>query len=244
MGVELYELGSTRPRPRIARQLDQAAAREDGVFEPAHGAGRVGSMKIDSRSDRISSEIGLAFDSPALAEVIMATFQVNALAALYRVRFAIDSDGPRCAAINTGASDEALDADPDTSLWQRFRERFRQRFKASLISWLVPEGQLQPPGQTAARAAVPAACRRRLIASPRIRSDGPPRMEARPTGSGRERSSPNRCDQCRGQARHLRDRRPLPRRAIRPSLGLRREVVQDRFRLADQSAQRTRSSLR
>ena len=28
-------------------------------------------------------------------------------------------------------------------------------------------------------------------------------MEARPTGSGRERSSPNRCDQCRGQARHL-----------------------------------------
>ena len=37
--------------------------------------------------------------------------------------------------------------------------------------------------------------------SPRIRTDGPPRMEARPTGSGRERSSPNRCDQCRGQAR-------------------------------------------
>ena len=27
-------------------------------------------------------------------------------------------------------------------------------------------------------------------------------MEARPNGSGRERSSPNRCDQCRGQARH------------------------------------------
>ena len=28
--------------------------------------------------------------------------------------------------------------------------------------------------------------------------DGPPRMEARPTGSGRERSSPNRSRQCRG----------------------------------------------
>ena len=38
---------------------------------------------------------------------------------------------------------------------------------------------------------------------PRIDGDGPPRMGARPTGSGRERSSPNRCDQCRGQARHL-----------------------------------------
>ena len=36
-----------------------------------------------------------------------------------------------------------------------------------------------------------------------IVGDGPPRMEARPTGSGRERSSPNCCDQCRGKARHL-----------------------------------------
>ncbi len=44
--------------------------------------------------------------------------------------------------------------------------------------------------------------RRRTRSSPTIVLDGPPRMEARPTGSGRERSSPNRCDQCRGQARH------------------------------------------
>ena len=197
-------------------------------------------MKTDPRSDRINTEIGLASDSPALAEMIMGTFQVNELAALYRLRFAPDRAGLRWTAINAGTSDEVLDADPDTRPWRRFR----QRIKASLISWRVPEGQSQPPAQTAARAAVPAARRKRLIASPRIRSDGPPRMEARPTGSGRERSSPNRCDQCRGQARHLRDRRPLPRQAIRPSLGLQREVVQDRFRLADQSAQRTRSSLR
>jgi hypothetical protein len=38
--------------------------------------------------------------------------------------------------------------------------------------------------------------------SPTIAGDGPPRMEARPTGSGGEPSSPNCCDQCRGQARH------------------------------------------
>ena len=43
----------------------------------------------------------------------------------------------------------------------------------------------------------------RRPSSPIITRDGPPRMEARPTGSGRERSSPNCCDQCRGQARHL-----------------------------------------
>ena len=47
------------------------------------------------------------------------------------------------------------------------------------------------------------AARRRTVSPPTIAPDGPPRMEARPTGSGRERSSPNRCDQCRGQARHL-----------------------------------------
>ena len=36
-------------------------------------------------------------------------------------------------------------------------------------------------------------------ASPsRMRRDGPPRMEARPTGSGGEPSSPKRCNQCRG----------------------------------------------
>ena len=60
---------------------------------------------------------------------------------------------------------------------------------------------------------------------PRIGRDGPPRMEARPTGSGRERSSPNRCNQCRGQARHLhssvRERRAHPsseaRTALRPT---------------------------
>lgn len=91
-------------------------------------------MNIDPRSDRISTEIGLAFDSPALAEMIIGTFWVNELAAVYRVRFATDGPGLRWSAINAGASDEVLDTDPDTSLWQRL--------KAALISWLVPEGQL------------------------------------------------------------------------------------------------------
>lgn len=95
---------------------------------------RVGSMNIDPRSDRISTEIGLAFDSPALAEMIIGTFWVNELAAVYRVRFATDGPGLRWSAINAGASDEVLDTDPDTSRWQRL--------KAALISWLVPEGQL------------------------------------------------------------------------------------------------------
>ena len=94
----------------------------------------VGSMNIDPRSERINTEIGLAFDRPALAEMIIGTFQINELAAVYRVRFATDRPGLRWTAVNAGASDEVLDTDPDASLWQRL--------KASLISWLVPEGQL------------------------------------------------------------------------------------------------------
>ena len=94
----------------------------------------VGSMNIDPRSDRINTEIGLAFDSPVLADMIIDTFKVNELAAVYQVRFATDGPGLRWTAVNAGAGDEVLDTDPDTSLWQRL--------KASLISWLVPEGQL------------------------------------------------------------------------------------------------------
>ena len=52
-------------------------------------------MKTDPRSDRINTEIGLASDSPAPAEMIMGTFQVNELAALYRLRFAPDRAGLR-----------------------------------------------------------------------------------------------------------------------------------------------------
>ena len=55
----------------------------------------------------------------------------------------------------------------------------------------------------------------------RIGTDGPPRMEARPTGSGRERSSPNRCDQCRGQARHLDRSKPSIGAASKAGAGFR-----------------------
>ena len=41
------------------------------------------------------------------------------------------------------------------------------------------------------------------IPSPTITRDGPPRMEARSTGSGGEPSSPSRCNQCRGQGSSL-----------------------------------------
>ena len=137
MGVELYELSSTRlKRDSAMRELLGSSI---GRLHAKMGfldqrTVLVGSMNIDPRSDRINTEIGLAFDSPTLAQMIIGTFQVNELAAVYRVRFATGGPGLRWTAVNAGAGDEVLDTDPDTSLWQRL--------KAALISWLVPEGQL------------------------------------------------------------------------------------------------------
>ena len=89
----------------------------------------VGSMNIDPRSDRINTEIGLAFDNPALADMTIGTFQINELAAMYRVRFATGWPGQRWTAVKADAGDEVLNTDPDTSRWQRL--------KALLISWLT-----------------------------------------------------------------------------------------------------------
>lgn len=136
MGMELYELSSTQlkrnsaMRELLGSSIGRLHARMGFLDQRTV---LVGSMTIDPRSDRITSEIGLAFDSPALAEMIIGTFWVNELAAVYRLRFATDGPGLRWSAINAGASDEVLDTDPDTSLWQRL--------KAALISWRVPEGQ-------------------------------------------------------------------------------------------------------
>ena len=137
MGVELYGLISTRlNRDSAMRELLGSSI---GRLHAKMGfldqrTVLVGSMNIDPRSDRINTEIGLAFDSPVLADMIIGTFKVNELAAVYRVRFATGGPGLRWTAVKAGAGDEVLDTDPDTSLWQRL--------KASLISWLVPEGQL------------------------------------------------------------------------------------------------------
>ena len=137
MGVELYELSSTRLKPDSA--MRELLGSSIGRLHAKMGfldqrTVLVGSMNIDPRSDRINTELGLAFDSPALANMIIGPFQVDELVAVYRVRFATDGPGLRWTAVNAGASDEVLDTDPDTSLWQRL--------KAALISWLVPEGQL------------------------------------------------------------------------------------------------------
>ena len=137
MGVELYELSSTRLKRDSAMRelLGSSVGRlhaKMGLLD--HRTVLVGSMNIDPRSARINTEIGLAFDSPQLAEMILAAFRVDELAGVYRVRLGSDGVGVRWNAVNAGASDDEMDTDPDTSVWQRL--------KSSVMSWFVPEEQL------------------------------------------------------------------------------------------------------
>ena len=137
MGVELYELSSTRlKRDSAMRELLGSSV---GRLHAKLGfldrrTVLVGSMNIDPRSARINTEIGLAFESPQLAEMVMGAFRVDELAAVYRVRLGSDGMGTRWTAVNAGASDDELDTDPDSSVWQRL--------KSFLMSWLVSEEQL------------------------------------------------------------------------------------------------------
>ena len=137
MGVELYELSSSRlKRDSAMRELLGSSV---GRLHAKIGfidrrTVMVGSMNIDPRSARINTEIGLAFDSAPLADMVMGAFRVDELAAVYRVRLGTAGSGVHWTAVNAGASDDELDTDPDTSTWQRM--------KSFLLSWLVPEEQL------------------------------------------------------------------------------------------------------
>ena len=137
MGVELYELSSSRlKRDSAMRELLGSSV---GRLHAKIGfidrrTVMVGSMNIDPRSARINTEIGLAFESAPLADMVMRAFRVDELAAVYRVRLGTAGPGVHWTAINAGADDDELDTDPDTSAWQRF--------KSFMLSWLVPEEQL------------------------------------------------------------------------------------------------------
>lgn len=137
MGVELYELSSSRlKRDSAMRELLGSSV---GRLHAKMGfidrrTVMVGSMNIDPRSARINTEIGLAFESAPLADMVMRAFRVDELAAVYRVRLGTAGPGVHWTAVNAGEDDDELDTDPDTSAWQRF--------KSFMLSWLVPEEQL------------------------------------------------------------------------------------------------------
>ena len=86
MGVELYELSSTR----------------------------LGSMNLAPRPANLNTETGARVDSPELAAMILGAFRVAELAGVYQVRLSRDGSGVRWSAVNGDATEEP-EVSPDTS---------------------------------------------------------------------------------------------------------------------------------
>ena len=136
MGVELYEMSSTRLK--LDHTLRRLLGSSTGRLHAKLGfldrkTVLVGSMNLDPRSDKINTEIGMVVRSPELASMTLSAFQVDALTGLYRVQLRPDGAGVRWTAVEADTTEE-LDIDPDTSLWQRLR--------LMLLSWFIPESQL------------------------------------------------------------------------------------------------------
>ena len=136
MGVELYEMSSTRLK--LDHTLRRLLGSSTGRLHAKLGfldrkTVLVGSMNLDPRSEKINTEIGMVVRSPELASMVLGAFRVDALTGVYRVRLRPDGAGVRWTTADADTNEE-LDIDPDTSLWQRLR--------LMLLSWFIPESQL------------------------------------------------------------------------------------------------------
>jgi putative cardiolipin synthase len=136
MGVELYEISSTRLK--LNRDLRTLLGSSTGRLHAKLGVidrqiVMVGSMNLDPRSATLNTEIGVRVFSPQLAEMVLGGFKVDELAGVYQVKLRPHGSGVRWIAVD-GDTTHEVDVDPDTSLWQRVR--------LMLMSWFVPENQL------------------------------------------------------------------------------------------------------
>ena len=136
MGVELYELSSTRlkldsaMRNLLGASIGRLHAKMGFIDRKTV---LVGSMNIDPRSANLNTEIGVHVDSPELAALVLGGFKVAELTGVYRVQLKPDGSGVRWTTADSDASGD-LEVDPDTRLWQRLR--------VMLLSLFVPESQL------------------------------------------------------------------------------------------------------
>ncbi|MBS0448455.1 MAG: phospholipase D family protein [Proteobacteria bacterium] len=138
MGVELYELSSTRLKldSTLRNLLGDSIGRlhaKLGFID--HKSLLVGSMNLDPRSATINTEIGIIVQSPTLVQMVTSGFRIGTLLGVYRVELRPGGRGVRWTAMNPdGSPGEELDTDPDTSWGQRLRLLF--------LSVFVPESQL------------------------------------------------------------------------------------------------------
>ena len=113
MGVELYELSSTRlKRDRGLRRLfgTSTGRLHAKLAILDRKTLLVGSMNLDPRSASINTEIGVRVVGPSLAEMVLGAVAVDRLPGLYRVELPAHGPGVRWVAVD-GSADPADEFD-------------------------------------------------------------------------------------------------------------------------------------
>ena len=141
-GVELYEFKPTEPGEGETQDTSWRGSSKASLHAKTFAVDRklvfVGSFNLDPRSFALNTEMGVLFESAALAGQIGESFDRDLIRAAYRVRFK-EHDGSRASEELEWVTEEdgariAYDKEPETSWWQRF--------SAGFLSIFVPESML------------------------------------------------------------------------------------------------------
>jgi putative cardiolipin synthase len=122
MGVDLYELSSTRLMENkrmflFGKSLGRLHAKiavidRQGLF--------IGSMNLDPRSASINTELGAVVKSPALAKELLRIIDIDRLLSAYRVRLKANGKGLEWVT-NDGEKEIVLSEEPDSTPWLRIK---------------------------------------------------------------------------------------------------------------------------
>jgi len=123
MGVKLYELSAARldRDPTIKRALGSSSGRLHAKMAFVdRKTVLVGSMNLDLRSAYLNTEIGIAVQSPELAEMILRAYRADNLVGVYQVKLKDDGSGVSWVGHDENGDDVQTE-EPEVGLWQRFR---------------------------------------------------------------------------------------------------------------------------
>ena len=135
LGIDLYEISSSRlkgnKRPYLfGESLGKLHAK---LFVIDRKISFVGSMNLDPRSATINTEFGAVIDSPEVAKELTRIIDIDRFQSAYRVRLSPKTGQLEWLSLENDI-EKALQTEPDTSAWLRF--------KLWLLTAFVPEEQL------------------------------------------------------------------------------------------------------
>ncbi len=121
IGVEVYELSPVlaREQRRLGRFGESSGVLHAKIVVVDHARLFVGSMNLDSRSERYNTEVGVLIDSPALARDFLAMMDFES--STYRVRLA--DNGELQWVQRSGDAERVHDHEPEVGLLRKLGSR-------------------------------------------------------------------------------------------------------------------------